>query len=513
MVFEGGVRAGLGKLWASFSRDDTKPALVGLGAALFVAFVAVWAVYFAISAAPSSIHNDMAEAYAWGQEFQLGYHQHPPFWAWLCGAWFQVFPRAGWAFAILSSLNAAIGLVGSWRLIGRFADGDKRTAATLLLLLTPFYTFLAYKYNANSIFLSVWPWTLYFFLRAIDHRRLRDAVLFGFCMGLALLSKYYALILATTCLIAALQHPLRARYFASASPYVSVAIAALLCAPHIWWLAANGAPPLHYLAHVSGHKFSAIAAHAALAFIGALAQNGIVFAVVAIVARVRPSEAIATISQRWRDPRFRLLAILAATPLALTVLAGLALRTKVSTNMLIGTFSLMPLLAIEIAGARRLGRLRTVAAGLVAALTLGALVASPAVAFATAWFSHDINDVQPRQELAREATRLWREATGRPLAYVGGAENYDNGVVFYSPDRPHAFVLLDFYRNRWVTPERLAEGGLLSVCVRDAAACLASTAAFVTPQTTHADITLEHDAWGHKGKPVSFVVTVIPPRQ
>ena len=49
--------------------------------------------------------------------------------------------------------------------------------------------------------------------------------------------------------------------------------------------------------------------------------------------------------------------------------------------------------------------------------------------------------------------------------------------------------------------------------MRDAAACLASTAAFVTPQTTHADITLEHDAWGHKGKPVSFVVTVIPPRQ
>ena len=90
-------------------------------AALFVAFIAVWSVYFAIAESQASIHNDMAEAYAWGREFQLGYNQHPPFWAWICGAWFMVFPRAGWVFAILTSLNAAIGLLGSWKLIGRFA--------------------------------------------------------------------------------------------------------------------------------------------------------------------------------------------------------------------------------------------------------------------------------------------------------------------------------------------------------------------------------------------------------
>ena len=65
----------------------------------------------------------MAEAYAWGQEFQLGYNQHPPFWAWVCGLWFQVFPRTGWAFALLSSTNAAIGLWGAWTLIGDFAEG------------------------------------------------------------------------------------------------------------------------------------------------------------------------------------------------------------------------------------------------------------------------------------------------------------------------------------------------------------------------------------------------------
>jgi hypothetical protein len=40
--------------------------------------VAIWVLYGAISAAPAAIHNDMAEAYVWGREFQLGYAKHPP---------------------------------------------------------------------------------------------------------------------------------------------------------------------------------------------------------------------------------------------------------------------------------------------------------------------------------------------------------------------------------------------------------------------------------------------------
>ena len=65
--------------------EQNLPLMLGL----LAAFVTIWTLYFAISEAPSSIHNDMAEAYVWGQEFQLGYNQHPPFWAWICGLWFS----------------------------------------------------------------------------------------------------------------------------------------------------------------------------------------------------------------------------------------------------------------------------------------------------------------------------------------------------------------------------------------------------------------------------------------
>ena len=84
-------------------------------------------------------------------------------------------------------------------LIGLFTKGWERHAATLLLVATPFYTFNAYKYNANTIFISLWPWTLYFFIRSADLMSRRDALIFGVFAAACILSKYYAVLLLATC--------------------------------------------------------------------------------------------------------------------------------------------------------------------------------------------------------------------------------------------------------------------------------------------------------------------------
>ena len=60
---------------------------------LLAGFVVVWTAYLSIGHAPFPILHDMSEAYVWGREFQLGYNQHPPFWAWVCGAWFLALPQ------------------------------------------------------------------------------------------------------------------------------------------------------------------------------------------------------------------------------------------------------------------------------------------------------------------------------------------------------------------------------------------------------------------------------------
>lgn len=219
----------------------------------------------------------------------------------------------------------------------------------------------------------------------------------------------------------------------------------------------------------------------------------------------------AGLSERWREPRFRFMATLALAPLALTLVAGLALRTKISTNMTIGVFSLVPLVLIEIVAPEAPARLVRYAWRTAALLSAAALVASPAIAYGRLRWSSDPNDLQPRRELAHEAARIWHAATSAPLLYVAGTDLYENAAAFYSPDRPHAFLHFDHYRAPWITPEDLARHGLLSVCVKDDEPCRAATAALARPDATSREVTLAHRFWGRSAPAITFVVTVIPP--
>ncbi len=503
-------------------RADAPPESPGLARslALLAIFTVLLAVYFALAEGPFAIKHDMAEAYAWGRQFQLGYNQHPPFWAWICGLWFRVFPRANWAFSLLSALNAGIGLWGAWRAIGDFARGPTRRAAWVLLLLTPLYTFYAYKYNANIIFLSIWPWTLHAFTRSVQGGGLRYAMGFGVCAGLAMLSKYYALILLATCFLAALWHPRRRAWFASASPYIAAGVAAAMLAPHVWWLLTHRAPPLRYLAGISDRSWHHVLDYATKAAVGAVGMNLGVLLVVGVVtgtAPRAPAEPVA--ADAGPDPDFGpapprgVLAILALAPFVLTILSALVLRTTITEEMMVGIFPLLPLLTIELARLRDPRRLLRIAARLAGVLSLGAVALSPAIAYQRAYLAGNAMKAEPFQEVAIAATKIWHARTSLPLDYVAGSPWYGNEIVFYSPDRPHSFSDFHYSNNLWVTPQKLAAHGLLSVCRSNDRVCLAATARFATPGTTRTEITLAHRFWSHRAGPRRYVVTVIPPRR
>ena len=117
----------------------------------------------------------------------------------------------------------------------------------------------------------------------------------------------------------------------------------------------------------------------------------------------------------------------------------------------------------------------------------------------------------PFKEVALDATRLWHERTGRPVGYVSGSPWFENATAFYSPDHPSAFAYFDYSRSLWVTPERIAKRGLLSICRAADAPCRADTTKFVTPETTQVKLAVAHTFWGHATRPEDFVVTIIPP--
>src|SRR5579859_7400755 len=64
--------------------------------------------------AAQDVHMNVAEAFAWGQKFQLGYGKHPPLAGWVAGLWFDFFPVQDWATYALAMTTLACGLVISW---------------------------------------------------------------------------------------------------------------------------------------------------------------------------------------------------------------------------------------------------------------------------------------------------------------------------------------------------------------------------------------------------------------
>ena len=61
----------------------------------------LWTVILINLKAAQDIHMDVAEAFAWGQKFQLGYGKHPPLAGWVAGRLVQDVPghRLGHLFA------------------------------------------------------------------------------------------------------------------------------------------------------------------------------------------------------------------------------------------------------------------------------------------------------------------------------------------------------------------------------------------------------------------------------
>ncbi len=481
-------------------------------AAGFLFFIFAWTAYASITMADRALHWDVLEAYAWGKEFQLGYNQHPPFWAWISGLWFLAFPNKDWCFHLLEALNAALGLLGAWRLIGLFAKGWERHAAALLLVATPFYTFLSFKYNADTIFLSLWPWTLFFFVRSLDNMKLQDAMAFGLFAAACMLSKYYAVILLMTCALSLAFHPNGRKYLLSPLPWIAGGLFAALILPHLLWSLNANAPPVAYAKGLTGKGLWFSASWAA----DFLLDGGldlIVVVVIILLSRRGPAAGLAPGSSHpLPAQRRRFLAVLALSPVLLTVMFALGCQLKIKIIMAVGTFPLMPLFLMQFAtrlDGRRCFQLAGVAA---IAVTAAAAASAPLARSIIARKSNGPTFIEPRRELAERVTALWHDETHTPLRIAGSEAHYAFGISFYSEDRPSSFVNLSYSMSGWVTPEKLKKSGLLIACAHEDPACLARAAGFLSGNWKQTTIKIGRVIEARRMPEIVFDIFIVPPQ-
>ena len=473
---------------------------------IILLYALVWASFATVSTG-GGLHGDSLEAYAWGREFSFDYYKHPPFWSWVAGAWFAIFPKTNFSFWFLSELNAAIGLAGAWALIGRFANRRMQMLGVLLLMLTPFYQFNAQRFNANTFLLSIWPWTLYFFVRSLEARHVWFAFICGALAGLALLSKYYGAILVATCFLAALAHPSRKDYFRSAAPYVSTVTAFLLFLPHLLWLIRDGFQPFFYLADRIDKADRAIA-NQYFQFILGNAAFFILPATILALAKWKGGKAAAA-PQIGQVHSASFLQVLAFAPFVLTLVAGTVGHTALGIPFAVSILSLVPLFLVSWIQPKLDFAIRYTRTTVVSILIL-CLIAAPFLPWLYLRFNGNQYSM-PRDEAADFGLQLWKTETGLPLRIVSGERDFAMAVAFRSRDDVSEFNAFNFRWSPWITKEKLQKYGLLAICRTNDTMCNEKARYYVGPNAKILERPLNRQVWSAKTQPWNLTFYVIPP--
>jgi 4-amino-4-deoxy-L-arabinose transferase-like glycosyltransferase len=479
--------------------------------ALIAAHVVLMVLFPTIARLPSAVWDDMLEAWAWGKEFQLGYYKHPPFYSWIVGFWFEIFPRTDASYYLLSAINIGVGLLGVWRLSRLFLGKYAGLAAVSLSMLAPSYHYPATNFNANSILLSLWPWAAYFFVRSLQSNSWKDGVFFGILGGCALLSKYFSILFLASCFFAALLHPRRHGYFRSVAPYSAVVACGLVVAPHIVWAFNSGLPTVEYALRTGNHPHW-LNTYQGLR-IGAMVITIYMLAAAALLAALGRRR-ISVAPRVWRflkAPSNAWLVVLGLGPIVATLSLGIAGFVKVGLNFMIPTVYILPLMVLAaVAPMMTPGRVRATMSA-TAAFMAFALAASPIIAYATVAL-HVEDRQQVSAEIARVATSVWHAQMHAPVRIATGTEAFSLALPFYSPDSPEEFTHFSSQQAPWITPERIAGEGILCVCEASDRVCLEQAKRYETPETKRIVRRFQKIFWGLSGRVIEVVMIIVPPR-
>lgn len=416
---------------------------------LVLVYALMWALLQALAQGNLDSYHDMLENFAWAQTFEWGSFKHPPFFAWVVGAWFAVFPTADWAYRLLAYTNVGVGLWGVAVLARRLGLAPLAPTAVLLLLWALPYTTLAAKFNANSQLLSLWPWTAVTLLGAIEATgRVRWAwhMALGLLAAACMLSKYYSGVFLLGFLVVALTRSDGRRWLLGPWPWLALAVFVAALLPHLMWLRSHDFATLGYAMKQGDgdtewpalFKFGVTPlVYWGVAWLACAAV--FVTAPHAAAGRSWPHRLLRALCLSWRPAGWGdSLFWLAVLPGGITLLFGLTGVVELSTPWAIPIGYAFSLLWLRNLGAdvgpvafeRALLRLQRAA--------WPALALVVAVGLAHGWQraqqAHP-DHYRPSEQAAHDLLALWaREAPGVPLGWSAGAWA-DNALLAFYGDR------------------------------------------------------------------------------
>jgi hypothetical protein len=461
--------------WISDKESGVTPVLC-----FVAAHVVLWTLILMQLKAAQDVHFDVAEAYAWGQKFLLGYGKHPPLSGWIAGLWFMVFPATDWATYALAMTVLGCGLVICWLIAIRVVDHRRAFFMVVMLALYPIFNFKGFKYNADLAQLITLPLIVLAYLDAFDKRTVRSGVCLGLAAAAALMTKYWALTMIGAVGLAALIHPARLLFLRSPAPWVAIATLMLAMVPHVIWLKQVNFLPFTYAASSYSISSRAQVLGLALGYIGhnlALLAVPVALAAVALawgplwwalLAR-RP---LACVAQPWRRvnrgvfeaPAINVWIVQLVAAIG-PPLGALIFEIYIKTDWGIPLFFLTPLAFIAIPALRvhRGALLRITAIWLI--LTTATLIAAPLFVAKNFPEQADVfSSYSNRSDLARELTKLWHQRFHSRWMVVAGGTDVAEPMTFYSPDHPKPLTPDELWSSGLTSVEEAKRLGFIGIC-------------------------------------------------
>lgn len=477
--------------------------ILGLGAL-------VWTLAAWFSRGNLDVAGDMVENYAWGIEWQAGYSKHPPLFAWITAAWFRMLPRTDLAYFALSALNAGVGLLGVAALARRFLSAEGAVFAALALAVSPLYTSLAIKFNANAVQLSVWPWTAYFFVVYMQTGRLRQAAACGALAALALLGKYFSAVLVLALVLVACAVPSWRQRLRGMGPWLALAAGVAVISPHVLWMFDHQFSTLQFASQrMEGERVTALLRllNYMVAQVAYLLPSA-VFLIWSLPPQRRREGTSLILRTCVRPSLHRELWWLAFAPMI--VIASLAAIKRVPMASVWGMAQWFAITTLWLAV---LGRhdivprtqwlRRAVPAYWVVVLALSLVIGY----FDARRDGEGAAD--PRAELAQAARSLWQERTGRPLKLVGGPQEEAMSIAFYGSDKTRWWNPAAPATTPWIGAEDLRREGSLLVCPAEDGDCQHHAGKYVA--AVPIEITVQKRAWGMDLPPRRYRLYLLMP--
>jgi len=431
------------------------------------AFVAFLGLHFIVwTALPSLLYAnlplDLIEALTYGREWQLGYDKLPPLPWWMVEIVYRLFGNDA-AYYALAQLVIITAFVAVFALARPLVGATGALVAVLIIDGIHYFQYTAAKFNHDVIQLPFWALAGWAFHAALKRGGIAPWLTLGVCLGGALWAKYFIVVLAAPYALFVLLDRDARPALKTPGPWLALAVALIVAAPHLVWLVNNDFLPLNYVEARSApaHGWFDHIKHPVVFFAGQFFFVIPALLIAAMYLWPQSAEATPAAADAFDRRIVTLLAFGPATAMAaLIAISGRGTVTMWGYPLWLYLGLWIVLFAPRLLDARRFSRIVGAWAAVFGTLALAFAINYTVLPkldhrYRAAFF--------PGAAIADALTQRFHAATGLPLRYVI-ATMWDGGnVAHYSPDHPQ--VLIDGLPRRapWIDLDRLRTAGALVV--------------------------------------------------